>query len=577
MDERSYVPLPSGNPANIPPEGSMTPAVPTPVDARRDRSHPMTSLMASANRLTTSQITRSARHTSTAEAWQADAWEMYDLVGELRFLTNLLANQGSKANFYVGTLAPDPLDPPVPTEDADLAEVLLAIGNGPSGLQQLVKRLLVNLQIPGDGWFVGIPDYLMPGADPGSRPPGSDQGLTVSLDRLEWRMLSVTEVKIDGDKVTLSLGQAADEKVEASPDALWMIRIWNAHPNKSWEADSATRSSLSTLRELVGLTMHISAQIDSRLAGAGVLIAPDSAARAAKRAANLPEEGDEDPFTDALIKAMMTPISDRANASAYVPLVWTVPDESADHFHFMDFSKGLDVQAKDMRDESIRRYALGADAPPELLLGMDSMNHWGAWLVSEDTVRAHLEPPLALVADAFTTQYLRPVMAEMGYTDAQIEQTVVWFSVEHLISRPTRGSEASQAHSEGVISDAALRDAYGFSEADAPVSSTLSPAASIALDMVAKAPSLLQDPGLSILVAQIESLFTGAPAPAVPVAADADAEAPVAPQTPSQDSPAAGPPDGVSEPQIAASGITEFIGSTVIPHIARTASAPARR
>jgi hypothetical protein len=470
----------------------------------------MQSLLAAATRLTSETLGRGRGRRSSAEGWQEDAWEMYDLVGELRFVTNLLSNQASKAKFYVGTIPENPDDPPVPTTDVRLSEALQAIGDGPSGLIQLAKRLFVNLQIPGDGWIVGIPKDLIPNADPNIVVSRSADGY-VNLDDLVWHSLSVTEVGFETDQVVVTMGDDAKaDKITASPDDLWMIRVWNPHPRRFWQADSATRSSLPVLRELVGLTMHISAQIDSRLAGAGVILAPESATRAAKRMLNLPEDGPEDPFTDALIKAMMTPISDRSNASAYVPLVWTVPDESEPHFRFMDFAKPLDAQAKEMRDEAIRRYALSADAPPELLLGTGGMNHWGAWLVQEDTVRAHLEPSLALFCDALTVQYIRVLMRELGgYSDEQIDNTVVWYDVEHLIVRPNRGTDARDAHSAGAISDEAFRDALGFSEDDAPEGSTMDPALALALDLLRQSPALAANPGLPALVSQITAVLAG--------------------------------------------------------------------
>ncbi|QDP45413.1 portal protein [Microbacterium phage PiperSansNom] len=506
---RVYVPIEGGpSPSDLPDAGAIIPAQPEPVAAPRPM--PMQSLVAAATRLTNETLGRGRGRRASAEGWQEDAWEMYDLVGELRFITNLLANQQSKARFYVGTIAENPDDPPVPVDDPVLQQGLEAIGDGPSGLSQLIQRLAVNLQIPGDAWLVGIPKDLMPDADETTVVVRDYEG-NVRLDDLVWHALSVTEVKFPSkDEVEVTMGDDANaDTIKASPDDLWLIRVWKPHPRRFWQADSATRSALPVLRELVGLTMHISAQIDSRLAGAGVLIAPDSAARAAKRAAGLPEEGEEDPFTTSLIKAMMTPISDRSNASAYVPLVWTVPDDAADKFDFLNFAKPLDAEAKAMRDESIRRYALSADAPPELLLGMGGMNHWGQWLAQEDTVRAHIEPPLALVCDALTTQYIRVLMREIGtYSDDVIENTVVWYEVEHLIIRPNKGQDARDAHAAGVISDAALRDALGFTEDDAPAMG-LDPVLSLAFDMVRSKPDLFIDPGLQSVIAQIREAIGG--------------------------------------------------------------------
>ena len=539
MSDRVYIPLPGGpSPSDLPDLGAIIPRQAEPVKAPRPQ--PMGSLVAAAARLTSEHIGRSKGRRASSEGWQEDAWEMYDLVGELRFVTNLLANQQAKARFYVGRIADNPDDPPVPVDDPVLRDALASIGGGPGGLAQLVKRLAVNLQIPGDGWLIGVPKDLMPDADDETPAVRNADG-SIPLSNLVWHALSVTEVSFPNkDKVEVVMGDDAQaDKITARPDDLWLIRVWNPHPRRFWQADSATRSALPILRELVGLTMHISAQIDSRLAGAGVLLVPASASEAAKRERGLPVDSEEDPFTEALIQAMMTPISDRSNASAYVPLVWTVPDDTVQHFKYLMQQDGrtLDAQAKEMRDDSIRRYALSADAPPELLLGVGGMNHWGAWLVQEDTVRAHIEPPLALLCDAFTTQFIRVLMREIGtYSDEEINRTVVWYDVEHLIVRAGRKDEARDAHAAGVISDEAYRTALGFGEEDAP-KSDLDPAVQMALDLVSKSPALANSPGLPALVRQLREVLEGRD-PSVPALAPA----------PSTDTAPAGPPEEIPDP-----------------------------
>lgn len=516
---------------------SASPRSVRPYELAGDRSYPapvpsplpMQSLIASAKRLTEKKLKSGTFKKSAAAGWQEDAWEMYDLVGEQHFLGSTLANQASKAVFYVGILGEgaDTTDAPEPAEDQELQSVLDAVGGGPSGFSQLVQRLCVNLWVAGDGWLVGIPRQLMPDFEPEEGEALEDYALPslqdvqnpdldvdLSMSDLEWRMMSVSEVSLQRDgKVKLHLGGEASEKIETSPDLLYMIRVWRPHPRRSWEADSPTRSSLPVLRELVGLTMHISAQVDSRLAGAGILLVPASAARAMKIASGIPEDSPEDPFTDALIESMVTPIGDRANASAVVPLVLTVPDGTSKEFDFLTFAKPLDTEARNLREEAIRRLALGQDAPPELLLGTAGMNHWGAWLVRDDVVTTHIEPPLALIADALTTQYLRPMMAELGYTEEQIKKHVVWYDVSTMIARPNKAADALTLYDRDVLSDEALRAASGFDETDAPETSKMDLASQKAFLMVQENPGLMANPGLPVLVDQMRALIAGAPVP----------------------------------------------------------------
>jgi len=445
---------------------------------------------------------------------------MYDLVGEERFLAATLASRMSQARLYVGKVSEDPTEPPEAVDKGPMAEALGAIGPSQSGLAQMVQRLGVNLFVAGEGWLGGVPSTMLPASlrpafslDPQAGPEEKETSGT-DLQDLSWRVLSISEVSLSGgNDILLRLGPNEEEQIRCSPDNVFLIRVWRPHPRRWWEADSPTRSSLAVLRELVGLTMHISAQVDSRLAGAGLLIVPQSAQRAmslAQDSGEAVQDDSADHFTEALMEAMLTPINDRANASALVPLVVTVPDEVTGSFNYLTFAKPLDTEARNLRDEAIRRLALGQDAPPELLLGTGGLNHWGAWLIREDVVSTHIEPPLALICDAITTQYLWPVLLDLGMTEDEAHSYVVWYDVSEMVMRPNRSQDAIVLHERGVISDEALRDATGFSEADAPEVTT-SPVDEILLRMVEANPALVYKPGVNALREQLTAIAEGAP------------------------------------------------------------------
>lgn len=466
---------------------------------------PLATLLASAQRLTSGDIKRVSKRRgskSSTKSWQEEAWEMYDLVGEQRYLATTLAGRLSQAKLFVGKMDEDgPADDPVPVEEESISEVLSAIGKTAAGLTQLLNRLAINLFVAGDGWLCGIPEYLIKHEDPPE---------TVSLDSLEWKMLSVSEVTIsEGDEVTLKLGEGKEDDLKVSPDNIYLIRVWRPHPRRWWESDSPTRASLPVLRELVGLTMHISAQVDSRLAGAGIFIVPQSAQRALQQAAGIDEESGQDQFTEALMEAMLTPINDRSSASALVPLVVTVPDDVVEKFKHITFSTELDSEARSLREEAIRRLALGQDAPPEVLLGTSGQSHWASWLVQAETVQSHIEPPLALICDALTTQYLWPVLKEQNVKDA--EEYVVWYDVAHLISRPNRGQDAMALFDKGVISDTAVRRELGFDADDAPDSED--PVKAMILQMIQSNPGMLRSSALADMMKALTAIVEGTPLP----------------------------------------------------------------
>lgn len=480
------------------------------------KPRPLNSLLAAATRITSHSVGGPARRHGASDGWQADAWDTYDQVGEQRFLASTLANRMSQARLFVGRLPENPTDAPEPLEDGTPFEVFQALQKTPAALGQMVRRWGVLLFIAGEGYLAGIPREVPTIPDASTpdwiSPIGQDEESSMSLSDLDWLALSEDEVSVsDDDKVTVTV---AGEARELDGDTCWLVRIWRPHPRRAIEPESPTRSSLPVLRELIGLTMHVSAQVDSRLAGAGVFLVPQEAAKEIKRRNGVDDEEDiTEDLTAMLMEAMLTPIGDRSNASAIVPLVLEVPGESIEQFRHLTFSTPLDGESRALREEAIRRLALGQDCPPELLLGVGAMNHWGAWLVREDVVTTHIEPPLALICDAMTSQYLWPILEQQGMAPEEAQQYIIWYSVEHLIVRPNRGQDALNLYDRGELSGPALRDTTGFSETDAPEIEedvdALDPAVALALDMVRAAPSLAQAPGLPQLVQSIRAVLAG--------------------------------------------------------------------
>lgn len=458
-----------------------------------------------------------------SRSWQAEAWAAYDEVGEERFLASTLAGRLSQARLYVqhkpatgphSSLRDDPTDvtDTASGPTAQLAEaVLAALGASQQDLGQMLQRLATNLFVAGEGWLVGVPRHVIDAAAPSSAPAVTSPSPDPALTDLAWRVLAVTEVSSvgsDGRAVRLNLGTDGSAPVEVSANEVYMVRVWRPHPARYWEADSPTRACLPILRELIGLTRHISAQIDSRLAGAGILVVPSSASAAlASDAADQNAYGAPDPFVAALMDSMLRPIENRDDASAVVPLVVTVPDEAADKISHLTFSSALDSGARDLRDEAIRRLALAQDAPPELLLGSGAMNHWGAWLTREDTVTTHIEPVLALICDALTSQYLRPVLLSAGLSEDEVRTLSVGYDVSALVARPNRSEEALNLHRAGAVSDEALREASGFDDSDAkPLDER---ALMQVLAMVSKRPDLMGTIGIGPLTQEILKAYKG--------------------------------------------------------------------
>lgn len=476
-------------------------------------TRPLNSLVAAARKISGTKMKRSA-----PERWQDEGWDLYDEVGELRFVANSLANSISRARIYAARLPMGDDEPfPVDTEDEEVttdeilaAQTVKAIGGGALGRSELLRRLAVQMFVPGDGYVVGLPGGILdgseprPDADPSGALPVQGEDDTITLADLDWHALSVNEVTFRGDSLVLKIG---DEDREVDQDDAIVVRVWRPHPRRWWAADSPVRANLPVLRELVGLTKHVGASIDSRLAGAGLLVLGNSVevVSASTDDGDGDADGDEvSNFVDALIETMTTPIRDRDSAAAVVPLTIKVPDEVVDKIQHITFSTPFDEKAKELRDEAIRRLALGLDAPPETLLGMGGTNHWSAWQIEESTVKVHIEPVLALICDALTTEYLWPVLQEAGV--ANYRDFVVWFDTAELTLRPNRSGEAQALYDRGELSGEALRRESGFNQDDAPKQPDR--AVEIALTMIAAKPDLIVTPGLPTIIETIRAAIT---------------------------------------------------------------------
>lgn len=417
----------------------------------------LSSLIASASRVSSRTKRNRQSSTSTVSEWQEDAWAMYDTVAELRYLATTLSRQQSMARFsvmYQDPAAPD--EDPTPSEDPRISRLLNVISGHSSIFPQMIERIAVNLFVAGEAWLVGLPPEA-----------STSTAKELPMETLEWRVFSNSEIveKVNAETVQVTLSE--DDIREFHIDSIYAIRIWQPHPRRSWEATSPCRSALPVLQQIVGLTMHTSAQIDSRLAGAGMMIVPKSAHDAIQADSDLDDPNDDQLLTD-LIEVMQTSIQDRSSAAALVPILVTVPDEVTDKFKHITFDKPLDAAASDMMDQALRRFAIGQDAPPELLLGTSATNHWGAWIVREETVRSHVAPVVGLICDALTREFLWPILEDKGMEPEEALRYSVGYSIDHLIIRPQAGDDAKELYDRGALSAETLRRELGFDEADAP-------------------------------------------------------------------------------------------------------------
>jgi hypothetical protein len=387
------------------------------------------SLIASAVRMP--PVTRNA--VGKTQAWQGEAWNFYDRVAELRYVANWVGNLMSRATLVAAKRVGDTL---MVESSGPGADALEALYGGLQGQQQMLQQAGVHLTVSGEFYSVMLKE--------------------------QWSTLANDRVNGSSGNLTCDLGDGGRTPIKGKQDMA--IRVWTPHPRDPMRADSPTQSNRGTLAEIATLSDHIAAQLESRLAGAGILWVPSEITFPTPKEAD-PSASVADQFMAVLGEAMMTPIKDRASASAIVPIVVTAPGEYLKEARHMTFWSELDAETINMRDNAVKRLAIGLDTPPEILLGMAETNHWSAWLVDEAAIKSHLEPRLQVVCHAFTEAYLRPALTG---TSVNPEDYYVLADTSDIRLRPNRSKEAVELYDRGELSGTALRRETGFEVTDEP-------------------------------------------------------------------------------------------------------------
>ena len=434
-------------------------------DRRRVRkNNPWNSLVAAAELMLAPN--KSLRgHISKPEAWQSDAWNYYDSVGELRFGISWISNAMSRVNLVAAAPATSPGDEPTIITPQDegwtsaqlrAAEIVQTICGGPGNQSQMLGAFGVHLSLTGICWLVAEPSFD-----------------DFESDFFEsWELYSSEQIRTANGVIEIEIAPRTWR--ELHPNAI-VVKVWRKHPRKTWEADAPVHGVLGVLREIDLLQKHIHASAQSRLAGAGLLAIPSEAVFPPGQGPqssiedidneNQNTRATDDTFVETLIDAMTTPIADRGSAAAVVPLVVKIPGEYVDKVKHISFATPFDSQVLSLMDSAITRLSLGLDIPPEVLTGKGSTNHWSAWQVQEESITLHIEPLSETICNALTIGFLRPALEAEGFDP---DEAVVWYDTSDLRTRPDKSNGAIAAYDRNELSAEALLRELGLSMDDLP-------------------------------------------------------------------------------------------------------------
>lgn len=385
--------------------------------------------------------------------WQAEAAELYNQVPELRYGIYWIASSCSRAKLVVAKNPTGESTEPVPVDRdhpawAPLAEL------APTEPEQamMLYRIVTLMKLLGRWRLVGF---------------------DTSTGKRRWLVASEYDYRESGDGIWVH-DTVSGQNLELPREAVWSIPMYMPHPVRSVEPDAPTRSLIGTLHELIDLSGHVQTAAKSRLAGAGLLLVPNSLSTVTpgqSRGVN-PPEGDA--LMHGLMRTAQTAIRSPNDVSRHLPVMIRGNQEALQAVRHLTLSTAFDEQVDSLRTSAVRRIATGLDLPPEVLTGMGDLNHWTAWQVESSGNRVNIEPTLSFVSRELTVKFLQPALASLGVPDP--EQYMITFDDAAVQNEANKGDLALAAFELGIISSDAARVALGYAADDAPTTAPGTPA-----------------------------------------------------------------------------------------------------
>lgn len=389
--------------------------------------------------------------------WHDEAWQMRDVVGELRFAETWLSNAFSRSRLFAAR-RPEPGKEPEPVDSGPAYDLVARLAGGVGGQSSLLRSFGSFLLVPGVGYLVG-------------EPKGRTDKFIV-VDSEDLRLGSATN-ESNGERVYELREEDGVSGWRPLSSGTVVTKVYRQHPRRRWEPDSPTRAALPILRELVLLTQHVEASAQSRLAGAGVQAFPTEM--------EFPDGWEE--FVKSWIDAMMKPAKDRSLPAALVPFPIRIPGDQIRNWKegFMSYATAFDDKSIELREEAITRLGNAMDMPRQVLTG-EQRNHWGDWQVEESGMKLHVEPGLETICDGLTVGFLTPGLdaaadasqaaardLEKADHDTPDGEWLIWYDTSDLRVRPDRGTAATDSYDRWEADGEALRKELGISDAGVPM------------------------------------------------------------------------------------------------------------
>lgn len=389
-----------------------------------------------------------------AQPWQVEAYRHINICGEARYAATLFSAIAGRAE--IGVSKPNSLGrKPVWETTGIEVDAFNELAPSVRDRAKLIRDFMLHWVIAGECYLIA------------RNRVATDPEYDTRRNEPVWEIVGVTELrKVGNDQWSVRHENANYIELGVGDP---VVRMWNPDPERRMEAWSPFRSLLPVLKEIEWLTRHIFAQVRSRLMSAGVWFLPDNltfppppADSVEGGAEAIAEMNEAEQFMLSIAAASMQQLEDDEPS---LPTIVTAPPEALaaiDQKTLIQFWSEIDNHVMTLRNDAIRRFALGMDLPPDQVLGSSGLtvsegrsqgqtNHWGQWANMEQTITDHIEPALDAFVYTLTVAFLRSVVPNT--------EKVIAYDSARMRLRQDLSQVAMEWYDRGVLkADVALRE-----------------------------------------------------------------------------------------------------------------------
>lgn len=420
-------------------------------------------LTAAASAATVTRRAASEEPGNSLKPWQKLAWGYYKTLGEIHYGGGFFGRMLSNVRFYVEERNAD--GEWEESADEEYRAQIERLENARGGMSEIAATYGVLRFVQGEALLCCTLEGY--GVDEDGEPIVVAGETSTEV----WEMLSAAELSYSKEQkeyTRRSGGAGAGKKIPETdpanplPGTMIAYRFYHRDPEFSGLADSSLRAVLDDCEELLLLKQSIRNTARNRGSGNGILFLPSTLG------GNEVDRGDGVKVpknAKAIFDALTAPIADEKAASAVTPLVLFGADVTRENAFHLDLRGAALYRETGLRDECIRRIAIGLDMPPEALLGTAGVNHWSAWQIDESSWKNHGAGVAREFVEQLTSALLAPIAIERDADPADVR---VWYDATDVVEDPDRSRTAQEAHGMLIISDAAARRDMGYDDEDAP-------------------------------------------------------------------------------------------------------------